>query len=263
MTFNQNSYISSNFIPLKMSFPYQFNFFGEKVHYHFIFETLAFFIGVRLYYYHKKGITDAISDINRLWIMLGAMIGALIGSRVIAMLENPSEIANQTWLTFYQNKTVAGGFLGGLFGVEIIKKIIGVKIASGDIYVIPIIVALFIGRIGCFSMGIAEATYGIETTFFTGMNLGDGKFRHPVALYEMIYMVLLFFLFRRIKNVDLINGDRFKLFMVLYFLYRFSVEFIKPYQPLFLYLSSIQWSALFIFVYYYKFIDRILTPKKD
>ena len=263
MTFNQNSYISSNFIPLKMSFPYQFNFFGEKVHYHFIFETLAFFIGVRLYYYHKKGITDAISDINRLWIMLGAMIGALIGSRVIAMLENPSEIANQTWLTFYQNKTVAGGFLGGLFGVEIIKKIIGVKIASGDIYVIPIIVALFIGRIGCFSMGIAEATYGIETTFFTGMNLGDGKFRHPVALYEMIYMVLLFFFFRRIKNVDLINGDRFKLFMVLYFLYRFSVEFIKPYQPLFLYLSSIQWSALFIFVYYYKFIDRILTPKKD
>ena len=263
MTFNQNSYISSNFIPLKMSFPYQFNFFGEKVHYHFIFETLAFFIGVRLYYYHKKGITDAISDINRLWIMLGAMIGALIGSRVIAMLENPSEIANQTWLTFYQNKTVAGGFLGGLFGVEIIKKIIGVKIASGDIYVIPIIVALFIGRIGCFSMGIAETTYGIETTFFTGMNLGDGKLRHPVALYEMIYMVLLFFLFRRIKNVDLINGDRFKLFMVLYFLYRFSVEFIKPYQPLFLYLSSIQWSALFIFVYYYKFIDRILTPKKD
>lgn len=246
-----------------MTFPYQFNFFGEKVHYHFIFETLAFFIGVRLYYYHKKRITDSISDINRLWIMLGAMIGALIGSRVIAMLENPSEIANQTWLTFYQNKTVAGGFLGGLFGVEIIKKIIGVKIASGDIYVIPIIVALFIGRIGCFSMGIAETTYGIETTFFMGMNLGDGKLRHPVALYEMIYMVLLFFLFRRIKNVDLVNGDRFKLFMVLYFLYRFSVEFIKPYQPLFLYLSSIQWSALFIFVYYYKFIDRILTPKKD
>lgn len=262
MTFNQNSYISSNFIPLKMSFPYQFNFFGEKVHYHFIFETLAFFIGVRLYYYHKKGITDSISDINRLWIMLGAMIGALFGSRVIAMLENPSEIANQTWLTFYQNKTVAGGFLGGLFGVEIIKKIIGVKIASGDIYVIPIIVALFIGRIGCFSMGIAETTYGIETTFFTGMNLGDGKLRHPVALYEMIYMVLLFFLFRRIKNVSLVNGDRFKLFMVLYFLYRFSVEFIKPYQPLFLYLSSIQWSAIFIFVYYYKFILRLFNYAK-
>lgn len=246
-----------------MTFPFQFDFFGEKVYYHFIFETLAFFIGVRLYYYHKKGITDTISDINRLWIMLGAMVGALIGSRVLAMLENPSEIANQTLLTFYQNKTVAGGFLGGLFGVELFKKFIGVKTASGDIYVIPIILALFIGRIGCFSMGIAEPTFGIETTFFTGMNLGDGKLRHPVALYEMIYMILLLLLFRKIKNVDLINGDRFKLFMVLYFLYRFSVEFIKPYQPLFLHLSSIQWSAIFIFVYYYRFIHRLLTPKKD
>jgi prolipoprotein diacylglyceryltransferase len=246
-----------------MRFPIQLDFFGEKVYLHFFFETLAFIVGVRLYYYLKKGIVDPISDINRLWILLGAMIGALIGSRVIAMLETPHEISHQTLLTFYQNKTVAGGFLGGLFGVELIKKVIGVKIASGDIYVIPIIVALFIGRIGCFSMGIAEPTYGIETTFFTGMNLGDGKLRHPVALYEMIYMVLLFLLFNSIKNKQLINGDRFKLFMILYFLYRFSVEFLKPYEALFLGLSSIQLSAVFIFVYYYRFIDRILTPKKD
>ena len=245
-----------------MNFPCQFELFGSKVYYHFIFETLAFFIGVRLYYYLKKKTPDTINDINRLWILLGAMIGALIGSRVIAMLENPSEICNQTWLIFYQNKTVAGGFLGGLFGVELIKKCIGVKTASGDIYVIPIIVALFIGRIGCFSMGIAEPAYGIETSFFTAMNLGDGKLRHPVALYEMTFMVLLFMFFIKIKNINLINGDQFKLFMMLYFLYRFLIEFIKPYQPIFLNLSSIQWSALFIFVYYWKFIVRILTVNK-
>lgn len=241
-----------------MTFPIQLNLFGDAVNLHIIFETLAFFVGVRLYYYLKKGIVDPISDINRLWILLGAMLGALIGSRVIAMLENPAEIANQTWLTFYQNKTVAGGFLGGLFGVEAIKKIIGVTTASGDIYVIPIIVALFIGRIGCFSMGVTETTHGIETDSLFGMNLGDGKLRHPVALYEMAYMVLLFGLFQKIKHVPLRNGDRFKLFMVLYFLYRFAVEFIKPYHPLFLGLSSIQWSALFIFGYYYQFILRLI-----
>lgn len=241
-----------------MTFPIQLNLFGDAVNLHVIFETLAFFVGVRLYYYLKKGIVDPISDINRLWILLGAMLGALIGSRVIAMLETPTEILHQTWLSFYQNKTVAGGFIGGLFGVEIIKKIIGVKTASGDIYVIPIIVALFIGRIGCFSMGVTETTHGIETDSLFGMNLGDGKLRHPVALYEMAYMVLLFGLFQKIKHVQLRNGDRFKLFMVLYFLYRFSVEFIKPYHPLFLGLSSIQWSALFIFGYYYQFILRLI-----
>lgn len=245
-----------------MLFPIRVEFFGYEIYLHFIFETLAFIIGIRVYNTLRKGDSDLISDTDRLWILLGAMIGALVGSRVIALLENPSEITKQTFLTFYQNKTVAGGFIGGLFGVELIKKIIGVKIASGDIYVIPIIVALFIGRIGCFSMGIAEATYGIETTFFTGMNLGDGKLRHPVALYEMIYMVLLYLLFKRLKSKEMVNGDRFKLFMVLYFLYRFLVEFIKPYESLFLHLSSIQWSALFMFIYYYKFILRLFSHAK-
>ena len=76
-------------------------------------------------------------------------------------------------------------------------------------------------------------------------------------LYEMFYLILLLCLFRALKNKNLINGDRFKLFMVLYFLFRFLIEFIKPYQSLFLNLSSIHWSAILIFAYYYKFIIRI------
>ena len=228
---------------------------------HYLFETLAFIVGVRLYYYQKKKIIDPISDMNRLWILLGAMVGALIGSRLIAILESPENVDQVTLMTLYQSKTVAGGFLGGLLGVELTKKIIKVTIASGDVYVIPIIIALFIGRIGCFLAGVAEPTFGIETTFFTGMNLGDGKLRHPVALYEMFLMIVLFFYFKFIKNKEMLNGDRFKLFMVLYFLYRFLVEFIKPYNALFLYLSSIQWSAIFIFVYYYRFLIRIIKLK--
>ena len=244
-----------------MTFPFQFEIFQKTFYWHAVFETLAFFIGIRAYYFLRKRTTDAISDTNRIIIMIGAMAGALIGSRVIALLENPNEIANQTFLTIFQNKTVAGGFLGGLFGVELFKKIIGVKVASGDLYVIPIIIAVFIGRIGCFSMGIAEPTYGNETDFFLGMNLGDGLKRHPVALYEMAFMITLFVFFQSIKNKTMFNGDRFKLFMVLYFLFRFLVEFLKPYKPLFLNLSSIQWSSLFIFIYYWRFICRITAYK--
>lgn len=236
----------------------QFELFGELYHWHYIFELLAFFTGVRLYYYFRKVIHDPISDENRLWIMLGAMFGALIGSRVVAVLEDPASLANLTFSLLYQSKTIVGGLLGGLFGVELIKKYIGVNIASGDVYVIPIIVALFIGRIGCFFMGVDEPVYGLPTTFFLGMDLGDGIRRHPLALYEMIYMVLLLVLFFLIRHRTMQNGDRFKLFMVLYFLYRFLIEFLKPYHPLFLTLSSIQWSALFIFLYYYKFIRRMV-----
>ncbi|PDS21709.1 diacylglyceryl transferase, partial [Flavobacterium columnare NBRC 100251 = ATCC 23463] len=230
--------------------------FENAPFYHYLLEILAFFIGMRFYFYLKKK-NSIISDENRLWILLGAMIGALIGSRLIAVLETPSLISKMSFLIIFQSKTVAGGFLGGLFGVEIIKKIIGEKKPSGDLYVYPIIIALIIGRIGCFGMGITEPTYGIETSFFTGINLGDGKFRHPVALYEIIFLVCLIFLFNKLKNVDLLNGDRFKLFFLLYFLYRFFIEFLKPYEPLIIKLSIIHWISIFILIYYYKFIIRI------
>ena len=240
-------------------FPVQFELNGQLYHWHYILETLAFIIGIRVYYHLKKNVKDPISDENRLWIMLGAMIGALIGSRLIAILETPFSLNDITFMTLYSSKTIAGGLLGGLFGVELIKKFIGVRVASGDLYVIPILVALFIGRVGCFLMGIDEPTYGVETRFFMGMDLGDGIKRHPVALYEMIYLVLLFIFFQTIKGKQLLNGDRFKLLMVLYFLYRFLVELIKPYHPLFLGLSSIHWSAIFIFIYYYKFYIRLIN----
>jgi prolipoprotein diacylglyceryltransferase len=230
---------------------------------HYFFEMMAFFVGIRVYYFLKKQQPDFISSTNRLFILLGAMIGALIGSRFFAFLETPSMLKNLSWLAIYQSKTVAGGFLGGLFGVEITKKIVGVVQASGDLYVFPIVIALFIGRIGCFLMGIQEPTFGIETTFFTGMNLGDGLNRHPVVLYEMIFLFFIFLLFMGLKNKSLINGDRFKMFMVLYFGFRFWMEFLKPFQPIFLNISIIHWMGLFIFVYYFKFIFRMLSAIKN
>ncbi len=246
-----------------MQFPYYFTLFGEKVYYHFILETLAFVVGIRVYYFLRKRSTDSISDENRLWILVGAMVGALIGSRVIANLETPTVFLNQSFLSFYENKTVAGGLLGGLFGVELIKKFIGEKTSSGDLYVVPLLIALIIGRIGCFSMGVFEPTFGIETSFFTGINLGDGKLRHPVSLYEIVFCLLLLGITYSSKKIHLKNGDRFKWFMVLYFLYRFIIEFLKPYESLFLGLSSIHLSAIFIFIYYIPLFLRYTFKKQN
>lgn len=231
-------------------FPVQFQILGETFYLHSLLEFLSFFIGMKIYYYKKNKINDIIPDNNRLWILIGAMLGALIGSRVVALLENPSTIGQQTWLTIYQNKTVAGGFLGGIFGVEIVKKIINEKQNSGDLYVIPMIVALIVGRIGCFSMGIAEPTYGYKTTFFMGLDLGDGILRHPTSLYEIIYLLLLLSFFSTYRFNQWPNGNVFKLWMSLYFLYRFVIEYLKPHESLWLGFSSIQWSSIIIFTHY-------------
>lgn len=225
-------------------------------------EPLGMFIGFR-YFLHlrnKKG--DGIESGQRIWIIIGAIFGALIGSRLVGGLENPEALmrSGNTLLYFYSNKTLVGGFLGGLAGVELVKKMIGEKQSSGDLFTYPMILALIIGRIGCFGMGVYEETYGIETNFITGMNLGDGIVRHPVTLYEICFLSLLWIgMLQLEKKITLINGSRFKIFMIAYLFFRFMLDYIKPHYSFGIGLSTIQLVCLAGLAYYSTYI---LNPKK-
>jgi len=244
-----------------VSLPFEPVVFGVKLNMHLILEYLAFFIGFRYYVFLRKGSADVISSNNRLSIIIGAVFGALFLSRVVAFFENPVTHIHEDWLYNLNNKTIMGGLFGGLLGVELAKKVISEKHSSGDLFTLPIILGIIIGRIGCFLAGIKEFTYGKETSFFTGMDLGDGLSRHPIALYEVVFLTFLFIIIRRIQKTDLNlkNGDLFKLFMVTYFSLRFCIEFIKPNCFYFLGLSSIQILCLICLVYYQKFILRGIT----
>lgn len=219
---------------------------------------MAFFFAFRYYIYLRRNDNDVISNSNRLSIILGAIIGALFGSRLVGFLENPSfEYSLEYLITILNTKTIMGGLFGGLLGVELTKSIIGEKNSSGDLFTFPIISGIFIGRIGCFLKGIEEFTYGSETTFFTGMNLGDDLLRHPIALYELIFLSCLFlFLKRQSKSEPIKSGLIFQYFMILYFGFRFLIEFIKPNTFFILGLSSIQWLCVICFAYYYRTIIK-------
>lgn len=238
-----------------MSIPFEPVVFGYEINIHLILEYLAFFIAFRYYIYLRKGSKDTIPNLNRLSIILGATLGALFGSRIVAILENPIFTYDVSILiTLLNSKTIMGGLFGGLLGVELTKKIIGEKQSSGDLFVFPIIVGIFIGRIGCFLSGINEFTYGKVTTFFLGMNLGDGLKRHPTALYELVFLLLLFLFLWKLKQRGLKNGLLFQYFMICYFAFRFFIEFLKPNVFFILGLSSIQILCLICLLYYYKTI---------
>ena len=245
-----------------LTFPVYIHLGGSSILLHAILEILAFFVGFRYFIWLRRKQGDSIKRPNRAWIVIGAIFGALIGSRLIGGLEDPPQIskADNVFFYFYHNKTVLGGFLGGLLGVELIKKIIGEKRASGDLFVYPIILALIIGRIGCFTMGVYEETYGTPSNLPWAMNLGDGILRHPVALYEIIFLVVLWIALARIRNKFPLNeGALFKLFMIAYMLFRFLLDFIKPHFTYSIGLSTIQITSLAGLAYYYAYI---LHPKK-
>ena len=224
-----------------------------------VLEYLAFFVGFRYYLYLRKKQPDSISTPNRLSIILGAIVGAFLGSRLVGFMENPILPSGMLWLQLLQVKTIMGGLFGGLLGVEIAKKIIKESSSSGDLFTLPIIVGIFIGRIGCFLTGVNEFTYGKVTPFFMGMDLGDGLQRHPIALYELIFLLGLFLALWQIKRKQVLeSGHLFQFFMIAYFSFRFFIEFLKPNVFFMLGLSSIQWLCILCLIYYHRTILKYL-----
>ncbi|MCT4622778.1 MAG: diacylglyceryl transferase, partial [Schleiferiaceae bacterium] len=130
-----------------MEFPVHIGIGNYFIQAHLLFELLGYFIGFRYYLFFRKGYTNVISSENRVWILIGAAFGAFFFSRLLGGLENPSLIreSKNVLIYFYQNKTIVGGLLGGLLGVELIKKVIGEKHSSGDLFVFPLILAMIIG----------------------------------------------------------------------------------------------------------------------
>ena len=245
-----------------MTFPVYISIGSNRVLLHSLLEIVAFYVGYQYFQILKRKQGDNLSGTNRAWVLAGAIFGALIGSRVLGGLEDLNLLrqSNNILFYFYMNKTVVGGFLGGLFGVEITKKMIGEKKSSGDLFVRPILLALIIGRIGCFSMGIFEETYGIPTVLPWGTNLGDGLSRHPVAIYEIVFLILLWSFITWIERKgELRTGTAFKIFMISYLLFRFILDFIKPHYNIILNLSAIQVACAGGLIYYRK---DIMSPKR-
>jgi phosphatidylglycerol:prolipoprotein diacylglycerol transferase len=228
---------------------------------HVLFETLGMAVGFRYFVFLRRKQTDRINDVNRIWIIIAAAFGALVFSRVVGALENPINLfhTKHLLLYLYANKTIVGALLGGLLMVEVTKKIIHERSSSGDLFTYPLILAMMIGRIGCFTSGMAEETYGIPTHFILGMNLGDGVLRHPVTLYEIGFLGLLWVGLAAIeRRVKLIDGYRFQFFMIAYFAFRFLLDFIKPRDVLFAGLGTIQICSLIGLLYYSRTIYKIL-----
>lgn len=249
-----------------MNFPIEIGVGNFKVSLHLLCELLGYSLGFRLYLFSRSKQKDYISDNNQLLILIGATSGALIFSRLLGSFENPNlwSSAPSKLLYFFQCKTIVGGLLGGLFGVEIVKKIIGETRSSGDLMVVPILLAMLIGRIGCFSQGIYEPTFGIVSNFPFAMDLGDGLMRHPTALYEVVVLFssLLFFKFFKIDQ-KVKDGLFFKLFLISYLIWRLAIEELKPHYEYNLGLSAIQIACILGLLYYSKTIFAILFNVKS
>jgi prolipoprotein diacylglyceryltransferase len=246
-----------------MSFPFYLPLGPVRIHPHFVFETLAYFVGYRVYLKQRKRSGDHLSTPDRTWIVAAAICGAAIGSKMLYWLGDPALTVHKWNDLFYlmAGKTIVGGLIGGLIAVETTKRRLGIITRTGDLFAIPLCVGIAIGRIGCFLSGLSDDTFGLPTDLGWGIDFGDGISRHPVQLYEVGWLCLLAIWLAWLAREPHREGDLFKGFMLGYFGFRLAIDFVKP-GVRFAGLTSIQWACVIMLLYYCRDLPHLFMRKE-
>lgn len=156
-------------------------------------------------------------------VWIGAIAAAvLLGSANLALAGQDAS-----------GRSILGAIAGGIATAEIYKRFRGISGSTGIVFVVPLALGIAIGRVGCFTAGIEDFTYGTPTTLPWGVDFGDGIARHPVQLYESLAMVLFLAVFvPRLRCGDGVAiRCGFYFFAGWYAAQRFVWEFLKPYPP--------------------------------
>ena len=113
-------------------------------------------------------------------IGFAALFGGLVGSKLgMALFVPPAELVRLGYAALdgdLTGKTVVGGIAGGYLGVELAKKLVGVRHSTGDAFAVSLPLAQGVGRIGCFLHGCCG---GVATDAVLAV-----QGRHPTQLYE-------------------------------------------------------------------------------
>ncbi len=242
-----------------MEFPVYLTIGTLKLHPHPVFESLAYFVSLRLAL--RRFRQNSIASAQRGVVIAGGLIGGMVGAKLLAILQHLDLLWNGSvglGMLLIGGKTIVGALLGATFGVEVTKKLLKIETATGDVFAYPLIMGTAIGRVGCFLTGLSDQTYGINTSLPWGVDFGDGIYRHPTQLYEVIFLVGLLIYLRYREHQPMLPGDLFRFYMICYLSFRWAIDFIKPdFHPL-LGMSAIQIACLLGLVYYRSAMRRLI-----
>jgi phosphatidylglycerol---prolipoprotein diacylglyceryl transferase len=221
-------------------------------------------LGFRLFLSLRRRRGDTVAEQTRMTVLAGAAVGAVVGSKLLALVQHSAVVLahpEPVWV-LGGGKTIVGGLLGGLMGVELTKRWVGEERSTGDLFVLPLCLGMAVGRVGCFLAGLRDGTCGTETSLPWAVDFGDGVPRHPTQLYEIAALGLIAAWAWRRQEAPARSGDLFRGFMVLYLGFRLFVDFIKPDPRAYIGLSAIQAACVCGLVYYARDLPRVFAWKE-
>jgi len=164
-------------------------------------------------------------DKEIIWdLMIVALLVMIAGGRLFYLLSDWSAglagLANIHSGFSLAGGAVASGFAGWAYlkyRKQEWKKIFAMMTPN-------FIIALIFVRTGCF---LVEDHIGKITALPWGMDFIDGTSRHPVALYEILFLAVLYFAVRKIQKVHIEDGKLLAILISSYAVFRFLADFLR------------------------------------
>jgi phosphatidylglycerol---prolipoprotein diacylglyceryl transferase len=161
------------------------------------------------------------------WVGLGALIGAVLGTKLGMVLFVPAEELQHTFAKAFSldfsGKTIVGALVLSFLSVEVTKRIVGIKEPTGDGFALAFLAGTGIGRIGCFLNGCC---YGSESDG-PGAVLMAGALRHPTQIYESVLVLTFACAIALIRRQPRERGRLWRITLLGYAIIRFMLEFVR------------------------------------
>ncbi len=207
--------------------------------------ALAFILGLWITNYKAAQRKIDPNDIMNLAVVV--MISSIVGARLLYVLFHLDEFRGRwlyTFLPIQPDGTIGlgglillGGVLGGFLagGIYVVQK--GMPFWKVVDSVAPALaLGIFLGRIGCFLNGCCfgkacdlpwAVTFPPNSP--AGLIMKDMAV-HPTQLYASLYGLIIFGILMGLDRRPRFEGFLFGMFLILYGIARFSVDFFRYYE---------------------------------
>jgi phosphatidylglycerol:prolipoprotein diacylglycerol transferase len=166
-------------------------------------------------------------DERLLLIYIAALAGAFLGAKLVYLAaegwlhwRDPGR-----WIILATGKSITGALLGGYAAVEIAKRSLNYRGATGDWFAIIVPVGIMLGRVGCFLNGCCLGRV-CDPAWYT-LNDANGVARWPAVPVEFLFNALILAVLLLFRWGRIAPGQLFHIYLMAYGFFRFFHEFLR------------------------------------
>lgn len=178
----------------------------------------------------------ALADERLAYVGAGALVGGGLMMRFGTWFQHVDPGANASLAQQWEsgNRSILGGLFGAWLGAHLVKRLIGYRGRTGDVFAPAVALGMAIGRVGCLLTELPGTPTGSRFGVVLGADAAArvgapaGVPLHPSFAYEIAFHAVAFVvLWTWVRHRLAAPGESLTLYVAAYGVFRFAVEAVR------------------------------------